>query len=230
MSKNNIFYVYEHWRLDRDECFYVGKGHGNRAYKLAGRNLHHRGIVAKLRRIGSAVEIKIVAAGLSEEEAFNLEKTRIQFWRDIVDLVNITDGGEGVSGPKISASRKGKKHSLESIAKMSAAKKGKARDQKTKEKLSIALKGNKNALGTEPSQETRTKLAIAATGKKQSEETKAKRAEKLKGRIVSEATRVKQSLSLKGRRLSEETRAKISKSLRMRANLQREAAQVKPEA
>lgn len=23
--KNN-FYVYEHWRLDKDECFYVGKG------------------------------------------------------------------------------------------------------------------------------------------------------------------------------------------------------------
>lgn len=28
--KNN-FYVYEHWRLDRDECFYVGKGTGKRA-------------------------------------------------------------------------------------------------------------------------------------------------------------------------------------------------------
>jgi hypothetical protein len=33
------FYVYEHWRPDKDVCFYVGKGHGRRAYKTAGKGL-----------------------------------------------------------------------------------------------------------------------------------------------------------------------------------------------
>ena len=26
-----IFYVYEHWRPDKDTCFWVGKGKGDRA-------------------------------------------------------------------------------------------------------------------------------------------------------------------------------------------------------
>lgn len=31
-TSGTIFYVYEHWRLDRDECFYVGKGQRKKAY------------------------------------------------------------------------------------------------------------------------------------------------------------------------------------------------------
>lgn len=93
------YYVYEHWRTDRDECFYVGKGKGIRAYKMACRNRHHAAIQAKVAREGFAIEVRIVASGLSEEEAFNLEIDRIAFWRNQnVDLANITNGGEGPSG------------------------------------------------------------------------------------------------------------------------------------
>lgn len=93
------FYVYEHWRTDRDECFYVGKGKGIRAYKMNCRNRHHKAIQAKVSREGAAIEIKIVSSGLSEEEAFFIEMERIAFWRDKkVDLANLTSGGEGPSG------------------------------------------------------------------------------------------------------------------------------------
>ena len=93
------FYVYEHWRLDRDECFYVGKGKGGRAYKMRDRNAHHRAIMDKLSREGSGMEVRMVATGLTEDEAFTLEVERIAFWRGIgVDLANRTNGGEGTSG------------------------------------------------------------------------------------------------------------------------------------
>lgn len=93
------FYVYEHWRLDRDECFYVGKGMKNRAYKMRDRNAHHRAIMAKLSREGSGMEVRMVATGLTEDEAFALEVKRIAFWREAgADLANQTHGGEGVSG------------------------------------------------------------------------------------------------------------------------------------
>jgi hypothetical protein len=95
----NNYYVYEHWRTDRDECFYVGKGKGIRAYKMSCRNRHHAAIQAKVAREGFAIEVKIVASGLSENEAFNLEMRRIAFWRDQgVDLANISSGGDGPSG------------------------------------------------------------------------------------------------------------------------------------
>lgn len=96
-----VFYVYEHWRLDRDECFYVGKGHGRRAYDMKGRNRHHKAIMSKVAREGFAVEVRIVASGLTENAAFVIESQRISFWREAgVDLANMTAGGEGASGLK----------------------------------------------------------------------------------------------------------------------------------
>lgn len=94
-----MFYVYEHWRPDRDECFYVGKGNGGRAYKMRDRNLHHRAIVKKLSDLGMMVEVRMVASGLAENDAFSIEQERIAFWRSAgIDLANKTIGGEGVSG------------------------------------------------------------------------------------------------------------------------------------
>jgi hypothetical protein len=137
-----IFYVYEHWRLDRDECFYVGKGKGRRAYSQSGRNTHWTNIVSKLERNGFAYEIRFVATGLTENEAFSLEMERIAFWKDKADICNKTDGGDGVSGlvmseearKKMSERAKGRpgvksmlgrKHTEETKAKMKAAKLGK---------------------------------------------------------------------------------------------------------
>ena len=193
----NHFYVYEHWRLDRDECFYVGKGRGGRAYNIQNRNQHHKAIVAKLNRIGSAFEVKMVATGLDEQEAFKLERTRIQFWRNAgVDIANFTDGGEGLSGHKFSAahkeklslahkgrplqnehklklsiSTKGRKKTTEAIARSAASRKGKKATDEARKNMSLAHKGKKR----KPlSKETKNKISVAHIGKKVSAETKVK--------------------------------------------------------
>jgi hypothetical protein len=141
------YYVYEHWRLDKDECFYVGKGKGRRAYSTYGRGSHWDNIVNKLERLGFAYEIRMVQTGLSEKKAFALEKERIAFWRDKVDLANKTDGGDGVSGLKMSDEAK---------AKMRAAKIGKP--------------GNITTLGMKFSDETKAKMRASAIGKAKSPE------------------------------------------------------------
>jgi hypothetical protein len=191
MSNAQIFYVYEHWRLDRDECFYVGKGKKNRAYSRGGRSSHWGNIVAKLERIGSSYEVRLVATDLKESEAFSLEKERILFWRDKVDLCNKTDGGDGVSGlvmsegsrQKMSAKAKGRpgnitmlgrKHSDETRAKMSAAHKGKSKSAEHAAKVGAAHKGKKR------SEEYKKKLSVAHMGKIISLETRAKLSESAK--------------------------------------------------
>lgn len=94
------FYVYEHWRTDKNECFYVGKGYGRRAYNIKqSRNRFHRFIVDKLERIGASVEVRIVIKNLTEIQAFSEETKRIKFWKnDGSVLANLTEGGEGFSG------------------------------------------------------------------------------------------------------------------------------------
>jgi hypothetical protein len=95
------FYVYEHWRTDKNEPFYVGKGQKRRAYHMHAttRNDYHRFIQEKLKRIGASVEVRIVMKDLSEIEAFREETRRIIFWRSQgCTLANFTDGGEGFSG------------------------------------------------------------------------------------------------------------------------------------
>lgn len=185
------FYVYEHWRLDKDECFYVGKGKNNRAYTRSGRNLHWKNIVSKLDRIGSGYEIRIVASGLTEEQAFALEKERVAFWINKSDLCNKTDGGDGLLGYRHSdltrkimsekakirppvKSMLGKKHSDETKKKMSDRHKGVLHTEAAKQKISQFFKGKKF------SQEHRNKLSEARKNRVISSETRAKLSEKAK--------------------------------------------------
>lgn len=186
---SNVFYVYEHWRLDRDECFYVGKGKGNRAYKMRDRNSHHRAIMDKLSREGSGVEIRMVATGLTEDNAFALEIERIAFWRKAgIDLANYTIGGDGVSGFKMSDEAK---------EKMSAAKIGKP--------------GRVTMLGRKHSDETKEKMSISSKGVKKSPEHAAKIGLIHKGKTVShsEETRRKMSMSRIGKKMSDEARSNM---------------------
>ena len=182
----SVFYVYEHWRLDRDECFYVGKGKGNRAYRMRGRNLHHRAIMDKLSREGSGMEVRMVATGLSENDAFSLEIERISFWRELgVDLANHTKGGDGVSGLKMSPEAK---------AKMSAAKKGRP--------------GIVTMLGRKHSEETKAKMSAAHKGVKKSPEHAAKVGLRHKGKTFSHSkeTIEKMSLSRTGAKMSDQAK------------------------
>jgi hypothetical protein len=138
MTCDKPFYVYEHWRPDTNQCFYVGKGKGKRAWTIKGRqNRHHASIVSKLTAIGLCVDVRIVASDLSEEQAFNKERELIAFYgRD--SLTNMSDGGEGLANPS----------------------------KETRAKMSKAAKGHKRRLGVRLSDEARAKIGSASVGNK----------------------------------------------------------------
>ena len=161
---SRIFYVYAFLR-EKDSAagarlspYYIGKGCKDRAF--AGR-----------RRIAPLPARKeyvvFIQEGLTEEEAFDLEKYCIAFYGRISNgtgiLRNFTDGGEGASGmrasqetrKKLSEIRRGrlgesssfwgKKHSNDAKRKMSESKQGekhpffgKQHSQESKEKMSAA--------------------------------------------------------------------------------------------
>lgn len=130
----------------------------------------------ELKRVGSGPEKKWIASG--REQGY--------------DLVNGTDGGEGVVGYT---------YTDEARAKMSAAKKGKPLSSEHCAKLSAALIGNQYALGMRHTPETKAKMSEQRKGNQHrlgiphTEETKAK----LRGRKASDETRAKQSASQKAR-------------------------------
>jgi len=188
----SVFYVYEHWRLDRDECFYVGKGKGIRAYKMRDRNAHHRAIMGKLSREGSGMEVRMVATGLTEDEAFAIEVERIAFWREAgIDLANRTNGGDGVSGLKMSDEAK---------AKMSAAKLGK------KQKPDVVARRIAPLIGRKQPREAIEMGAEKRRGNPLSAEHKAKISAAHTGKIVSDETRASLSAANKGKPWSEKRR------------------------
>jgi len=97
-----MFYVYIHTRLDTGEIFYVGKGHGRRAYSTRNRNTHWKGIVSKHGR-----SVHIHPAHENEAEAFKVESNLIKELRKKgCKLVNLTDGGEGPSGRVLTQEQK----------------------------------------------------------------------------------------------------------------------------
>ncbi|MDE2104494.1 MAG: GIY-YIG nuclease family protein [Patescibacteria group bacterium] len=193
MSKDDLvngsnYYVYEHWRPDRDECFYVGKGRGNRANVLYGRNTHHTAIQLKLSRLGLCVEIRLVATELTESMAFELERERIAFWRaNGNDLANFTDGGEGGSNPR-----------PETRELMRKAKLGRKLSDEHKAKIGEASR----RVAQDP--EYRAKLGEAISAACARPEVKAKRSASQKKRVRTKEHYEKVSAALTGRKLSPE--------------------------
>ncbi len=113
---------------------------------------------------------------------------------------------------KISAAKMGgtpwnknKKHpySAETLKKISAAGKGRKQSIETLAKRSISMKGNKNSLGRKLSPETKAKIGAAGRGSKRSSETRAKISESMKN-----------SMAHKAAMASPETRSKMSTSHR----------------
>ena len=88
----NEYYVYEWIRLDTNEPFYVGKGKGNRCYKLTRENNKHFNNIVK----SISVAVNILINNLEEYEAFQYECYYIWYYRDVIgyNLCNISDGGE----------------------------------------------------------------------------------------------------------------------------------------
>ena len=99
IDMEKIFYTYAYLRSKTSRTaeagtpYYIGKGHGNRAYAY-----HRRTPVPK-----DKSKIIILKENLSEKEAFSHEREMIQFYgrKDLGTgiLMNWTDGGEGPSNP-----------------------------------------------------------------------------------------------------------------------------------
>ena len=217
------FYVYEHWRLDRDECFYVGKGAGRRAYEMRRnkRNIHHRAIQAKAGYEGWGIEVRIVASGLTSYEASIIELERVAFWREAgVDLANIRHGGDIRSaeiGAKISRALTGKKLSEAHKRSMSEANKGRKLSDEGRRKLLIAITGRP------VSKETREKIAAGQRGRKMPLDHQKKLIEAAR----TPEARAKQSAAKKGRypaHIGEEAWRKIGLSLKGRPQMHRRRA------
>lgn len=219
MAVRQNYYVYEHWRLDKDECFYVGKGCRNRAYATHRRGSHWDNIVNKLERIGSGYEVRLVKTGLTEKEAFSLERERIAFWRDIVDLANKTDGGEGVSGLKHTAETraamtlrrignqfaKGNRHTNEFKSRRSKALTGDSnpmRDPEIAAKAAATLRSHGENHSTKRIG-VRAKISAERKGKLVGDENPSKRPE-VRSKI-SAAQKGKPKLNLVGRKHSEKS-------------------------
>lgn len=212
------FYTYIHCRPDGTP-FYVGKGSGRRSNVFSsGRTTHHIRVVEKH---GKDNILVFVFPCESEEKALADEIHQIaQLRRDGYDLVNLSDGGTGLSNP-----------APEVRIKLSNAKKGKILSAETKAKLSAANKGNKNCLGKKASAATRMKMSMSQKGKPgviPSEETRQKlsmshigqvpwnkgKPSHLKGVPRSADTKAKISSAHKGKRLSEEHKEKLSSAKR----------------
>lgn len=166
------FYVYTHAKPN-GSVFYVGKGTGRRAWDLSPsrRKLWHKNVIAKHGR--ENIQIKTFPTK-DETEAFELEKFLIAELRSFgVNITNLTDGGEGVSGRRVTE-------------KMRAAL-AKGRGREFYQSLSETAK--KNIL--EGLARGRTKLrawCASETGKKHMAKMAVARANELKSRIPLEFT------------------------------------------
>jgi hypothetical protein len=150
-----MFFVYEHWRTDTNQCFYVGKGRAGRPQNMSSRNRHHKNIQEKLKNNGFSVRVLIVAKGLTNDEALDVEVSLIRYWqRSGVVLANISPGGDGTSGYKHNAATREKmrisalKANTEEVRKKkSQSMKGLVKSESHRAAIAKTLIGQKRAAG-----------------------------------------------------------------------------------
>ena len=83
--------LYEHWRPDIDQPFYVGSGSRQRAGARSGHrhSARYRAVLAELTILGLKPEVRIISQHQDEAAGCAAEAERIRFWREQgVELVN----------------------------------------------------------------------------------------------------------------------------------------------
>jgi len=194
-----IFYVYQHRKADTGEIFYVGKGMGRRAYDSFHRSKYWKNIVAK-----HGLIVEFIKENITEPESLELEILTIDSFRQNgLQIINMTDGGDGTTGYT---------HTPEHKKKMSSILSGENNPRYGK------VGTRKGAVATP---ETVEKLRLSHMGKKHSEEQKKKIQESTKkarqgiktlgmtGRVHSEETKAKMRAKALGRKLSAESIEKM---------------------
>jgi len=97
--------VYIHRRRDNNNIFYIGiSKNKRRAYETYSKSGSRRNIFWKRVADKYGVNVEITHTDLCWEEACVIEKYLINFWRNYgLSLANLTDGGEGTSGIKLTS-------------------------------------------------------------------------------------------------------------------------------
>jgi predicted GIY-YIG superfamily endonuclease len=153
-NQQNKYYVYLH--TFENGSVYIGKGKNNRAYKTSNRNKFYNNT---LKKYGKPI-IEILFDNITEEESLRLEIEQIKKYKENnYKLLNITDGGEGVSGLK---------HSEDSKQKMRMN--TSARNPIVREKMSLSRLGKPSGRkGISLSEETKNKISESRKGKNSGE-------------------------------------------------------------
>ena len=190
----NKFYVYAHFKGNtQKDMFYIGKGSAGRDISKHDRNKHWHNVVNK-----HGYNILRLYSNLVEAESLELEINLIELYRAMGHkLVNMTNGGDGISGMKFDEDSKAKMR----IAKLGkpSPKKGKHYDIPAESRkamgahsigVSPANKGTKlssekrkvlsdSHIGIPLAESTKRSMSIARLGKKKNEDHKQKIRESL---------------------------------------------------
>lgn len=143
MAEKSDHYVYAYFDPDSGEPFYIGKGKGKRARwhlmpSSRARRTYFYNKVRKLVRLGKPPIIRMLLTGITDEESLTFESFFILAIGRLNDpnnpgpLLNLTNGGEGLSGMV---------HSQSTRALMSAKMKGRPNNRRgaTQTKAAKAL-------------------------------------------------------------------------------------------
>jgi NUMOD3 motif len=184
--------IYIHKKSGTNEIFYVGQfnvlSNPKRPFTVSKRSLLWKKVVRKY-----GYSIHIISEKLSKESANKLEMFLIsEIGRLDLNkgkLVNLTDGGEGTVGCKmseetkkqISDKLKGIKRTPEEIKKSVDKRIGQKRSEESKEKMRTGAVENTSHLGHKHSIETKRKIGLRSKGRKRSEESLKSASEKMKG-------------------------------------------------
>jgi hypothetical protein len=132
-----MFYTYSH-ATPEGRIFYIGKGNGDRAHDLAGRNIFWKRVVEKYGK----PKVQILANWDTNKEALDHEILLISCFRDMgYQLANLTGGGEGTLG-------------------ILPWNKGRLWSEEIKVKCGIKNKGNKYWVGKKHSDESKKKQSL----------------------------------------------------------------------
>ena len=94
--------LYEHWRTDLNECFYVGiswERADSRPWDMTPRNYRYEEALLEIDENNARVEVKTVECSwLNKEELGELERLQISYFKDLIGdrLTNIHPGGFGI--------------------------------------------------------------------------------------------------------------------------------------